>query len=519
MRDTPIARLRFWYAQTVLPLVYDYSLSLYELVCKLADSINQTIDAIDELDDKVDDIQHQIDVLDPTNIEQQLTNINNRIDNIEGDVTNIENQVLNIGDDITSLRETVQGHTNELADHETRISILEGYAFEGITPATKQYVDDAIAAAIAGIKTDDIEDLQDQIDALVGGGYTPVYGSVDFGTGLLLKHDPTEQDPDRMVVASSDFQVSAAYVQALNMVYGCLYISMSEGAEVNAIPADTYVLVWKNSADLPPIAHDFPGIKVQWDTETHKPDLIKLGINYNNAFTKRCDTFFTPNRDNYADYVGAGYRWYSEVYLNNIAVGSPVREWAILQIPFCYLSLKSSGYTETDLYTIGDSPVTQASGAGIVDIHDNLASATNIGSDVCEGWGIEFNANITPNSSGAYRGTFFSAGRTSRGGLIQLNYRSDADNYCRVFETNVGARTIANELEANKTYKLIYLYEDKTLTLYDEYGDVLDQLENLTYVPTTYTEDSVLFGHINDTGGRSQQSYGTINSFRFFKLT
>jgi hypothetical protein len=45
MRDTPIARLRFWYAQTVLPLVYDYSLSLYELVCKLADSINQALDA------------------------------------------------------------------------------------------------------------------------------------------------------------------------------------------------------------------------------------------------------------------------------------------------------------------------------------------------------------------------------------------------------------------------------------------------------------------------------------------
>lgn len=48
--------VRFWCFK-VLPLVYDDSLSYYEVLCKVADKLNEMIDSMEELSDTVKDIQ------------------------------------------------------------------------------------------------------------------------------------------------------------------------------------------------------------------------------------------------------------------------------------------------------------------------------------------------------------------------------------------------------------------------------------------------------------------------------
>ena len=46
----PLKPFRFW-CQKILPLVYDDSLSYYELLCKVVDYLNQTMENVDNLND------------------------------------------------------------------------------------------------------------------------------------------------------------------------------------------------------------------------------------------------------------------------------------------------------------------------------------------------------------------------------------------------------------------------------------------------------------------------------------
>lgn len=341
-----ITKIRLFYSQHVLPLVYDYSLSFYEALCKVAGVMNDTIEAVEEIDERV--TQNTTNI---TNLTEVVNGFDDRIQEAENKADEAINGLNDIRPTVIQNSETLRDHSNILADFETRIALLEGYAGWGTkTPATTDDLDD-LKTEIEDDFDEKFTEVEELIDALIQGGYTPTYGTVDFGKGVLLRAAPTEQDPEHMEIASEDFQVSAAYVQALNMVYGNICISMSEGANVNAIPGDTFVLTWKNSTELPPIASDFPGVKVQWDDELrHIPDLFKMGIDYNNTFTKRVDCFY-GKRDQYADYVGSGYKWYAPVYLNNIATGSPVKNWAIIQIPFCYLSLRSLNAWDYEMTT------------------------------------------------------------------------------------------------------------------------------------------------------------------------
>lgn len=65
-----VKKLRFW-VQKVLPLVYDDSLSYYELLCKVVDKLNETIEMYDKLPDMVSEI------------EQAIAQINEWINNFE----------------------------------------------------------------------------------------------------------------------------------------------------------------------------------------------------------------------------------------------------------------------------------------------------------------------------------------------------------------------------------------------------------------------------------------------------
>lgn len=57
---TPYKHFKFW-CQSVLPLVYDDSLSYYEVLAKVGQYINNLIDSDKEISDKVEDIRTDLD--------------------------------------------------------------------------------------------------------------------------------------------------------------------------------------------------------------------------------------------------------------------------------------------------------------------------------------------------------------------------------------------------------------------------------------------------------------------------
>ena len=62
MSFTGIKTFRFW-CQKVLPLVYDDSLSYYEVLCKIVEYINNLIKTDNEIFATIDKMQKDIDVL------------------------------------------------------------------------------------------------------------------------------------------------------------------------------------------------------------------------------------------------------------------------------------------------------------------------------------------------------------------------------------------------------------------------------------------------------------------------
>lgn len=75
---------RFW-CQKVLPLVYDDSLSYYELLCKVVDYLNKTMENVNKLSENFDELQKYVnDYFKNLNVQQE---INNKLDEMAKDGT------------------------------------------------------------------------------------------------------------------------------------------------------------------------------------------------------------------------------------------------------------------------------------------------------------------------------------------------------------------------------------------------------------------------------------------------
>lgn len=82
MSITPI---NWWHCQKILPLVYDDSLSYYEMVCKLVNKVNEIIDNFKNYDEVIAELQTAIVDIDDMKIaidriNVAIDNINSRID-------------------------------------------------------------------------------------------------------------------------------------------------------------------------------------------------------------------------------------------------------------------------------------------------------------------------------------------------------------------------------------------------------------------------------------------------------
>ena len=89
--SNPLPPFRFW-CQTVIPLVYDDSLSYYELLCKVVKQLNDTINAVNNNGSAVTELQQLFvelkDYVDNYFTSSDFTQlVNNRLDEMVEDGT------------------------------------------------------------------------------------------------------------------------------------------------------------------------------------------------------------------------------------------------------------------------------------------------------------------------------------------------------------------------------------------------------------------------------------------------
>ena len=97
---------RFW-CQKVLPLVYDDSLSYYELLCKVVDYLNKTMENVNSLSENFDELQSAFNTL-KKYVEEYFENLNTEFVNKYLEVEEkyawgMGNRILQVGKNLLEL--------------------------------------------------------------------------------------------------------------------------------------------------------------------------------------------------------------------------------------------------------------------------------------------------------------------------------------------------------------------------------------------------------------------------------
>ena len=130
MQYKDIDRVTWPQCQKVLPLTYDNSLSYYEAICKLVETLNQVIAIVNEIDLSVlDDLRNRIAECERDNIEQDnsITYLNECCKTVNELIDKLNSDVSELSERINSVSTIVSMHTVELENHEVRITELEKY--------------------------------------------------------------------------------------------------------------------------------------------------------------------------------------------------------------------------------------------------------------------------------------------------------------------------------------------------------------------------------------------------------
>lgn len=116
-------RLKIFYQQHILPIVYDYSMSLSEVVQKLVKVVNNLVDEVGDIEDKTTVYDDKIAALD-----DKVTNQGVYIDHINTEIGEINNTISELPtyDVIEDIRTDITNINSSIADLDTRVTVLEG---------------------------------------------------------------------------------------------------------------------------------------------------------------------------------------------------------------------------------------------------------------------------------------------------------------------------------------------------------------------------------------------------------
>lgn len=109
-----IETLKFW-CQKVLPLVYDDSLSYYELLNKVVNRINEIQTIVNNAIDEVETLDNSVETL-STKIDNVETYVNNYFDTLDltTEVSNVITQMLENGELSTVIANAVGGYSTPI---------------------------------------------------------------------------------------------------------------------------------------------------------------------------------------------------------------------------------------------------------------------------------------------------------------------------------------------------------------------------------------------------------------------
>ena len=141
-----IRPFRFW-CQKVLPLVYDDSLSYYELLCKVVAKLNEVVDNENQLNEAFQQLKDWVENYFDSHDFQQM--VNDKLDSMVEDGTlgslindkllgDINAKVENNTNDISAMKPKVEqlesdvaSNTTTINNHTQRITALEGWSLKG----------------------------------------------------------------------------------------------------------------------------------------------------------------------------------------------------------------------------------------------------------------------------------------------------------------------------------------------------------------------------------------------------
>lgn len=248
---------RFW-CHKVLPLVYDDSLSYYEMLCKLyalvsklIELCNELIDAVKELNGRVTVLEQTVDLLNQelVKLKTRMDNAEHKIESLEDTVTNIQTSITNIlstlaeyGDritqvegDITQINSTLLEISNSISNITKRVETLE----QNVTNLQENpYVlPVASASRLGGIKVGNNLTIRPDgtLDAQAGGGDSEVK---TFRFGVPCKvYDDEGHTNDPLFTRDANVMV---YVKGNQIVVNALGVYLVYNEALEATPQDTY---------------------------------------------------------------------------------------------------------------------------------------------------------------------------------------------------------------------------------------------------------------------------------------
>lgn len=146
---TQLRPFRFW-CQKVLPLVYDDSLSYYELLCKVVDYLNKTMEDVDHMNTDMDTLYSNFQEFQEGTIRiynELVAYVNNYFDNldVQEEINNKLDEMVTSGELVTVLQPTIAEEVN-------------AWLTEHITP-TQPVIDSSLSVSGAGADAKVVGDL------------------------------------------------------------------------------------------------------------------------------------------------------------------------------------------------------------------------------------------------------------------------------------------------------------------------------------------------------------------------
>lgn len=234
-----LTKLRFM-CHKILPLVYDESLSYYELLCKVVNSLNDTIDSVNALNDNVDFLNDSVTALDG-----RVEAVEQEIDSFEATITALFNA---LKDDINS---EVDAKLNEVdtkfdsleLDVKTQLAAIQSQV-NALEKSLTDTIDEQIAYMNVVLNST-TANLRDYIQVEL----QKILDQIPEFTTVWV-HDPTDGELKEIQYALNNMFIFSCYETLTVDEWNRLGLTINEASQLmyNSLPIGWTIYQWLHDA-------------------------------------------------------------------------------------------------------------------------------------------------------------------------------------------------------------------------------------------------------------------------------